>query len=439
MRRRPEQGRNTPDVPKRLYFDARLLTLVRMPSNAPSPRHVALALVAVAVVAAGVLALAPADSGADATAGQHIGHNASERLQSLEGLTATVETTLVRGNETDRTVRRVSMRPGTGEVRSEPVGGNGSVVVSNGTVMWLYDPADREATRLEVSGIRSTTDTQGERIERLFNRLNVSRAAAGESETAPPSPRLVPLPVVPAGPAAGAAPEGVNRTSFGVRYEGTDTVDGRETYVLTLTTGADGGANLESYTQRMYVDAEWFVPLRTHTEWTLDGERVTVTSVYRNVTFEPGLSDSVFRFDPPENVTVTEGPSVAVEAYDSVGALEENTSVSVPDPDVPPSFDLETARSTAGEGRSVSLQYANATSRLTVSKSVAANATNGTAGNVTGDGGERVTVGGQEGVYRQVATSRLVSWSCDGVRYTVSGTGVSRGLVLEVADSVGCG
>lgn len=133
-----------------------------MPSSASHLRHVALALVA---VAAGVLALAPADSGPDATADQHIGHNASKRLQALEGLTATVETTMGRGSETERTVRRVSMRPGTGEVRSEPVGGNGSILVSNGTVTWLYDPADREATRLEVSwscdGVRYTVSGTG--------------------------------------------------------------------------------------------------------------------------------------------------------------------------------------------------------------------------------------------------------------------------------------
>lgn len=425
-----------------------------MPSDALPVRRVALALTVVAVLAAGVLVFAPAG---ETDAQPHVGHDAADRLAALDGLNATVESTFVRGNETTHSVRRVSVRPGTGELRSVPVDGDGVVMVSNGSTMWLYRPADREVTRVGVGDAAAgAASRQGERIERLFNRLNVSPSAVDERETATASPRLVPLPVVPAGSPPGAGVDGaVNRTSYGVRYEGTDTVSGREVYVLALRPAGDGGGGGQfgNYTQRLFVDAEWFLPLRTHTEWTLDGEQIEATTVYRNLSFEPGLPDSLFQFDPPPGVEVSAGPGPTVTSYDSVSALRANTSVPVPDPDLPASFGLVRAQTTTGVGEAVSLRYTNATASLTVTASRVPNATrtNGTRTNATRTNitrtngtdalpdGERVSVGTETGIYRQVATSRVLTWSCGDVQYSVLGTGVSRDLVVELARSVGCG
>lgn len=423
-----------------------------MPSNAPPARNIALVVLALAVVVVGVVVLGPGATGDNGETGvEPIGQNASERLESLDGYAATVETTVVRGNETNRTVRRISARPGTGEFRSEPVDGNGSVFVSNGSVTWLYDPEAGEVTRFEGNGAGMGTATSGERVERLFTRLNISREAVDEPETAPVSPGFVPFPVVPSGAGVERVPPEVNRSGFGVQYNGTASVDGRETYVLTLgTPNSSGGgeAGLGNYTQRLYVDTEWFIPLRTEVAFSFDGQRVETTSVYRNVTFEPELAESLFEFDPPAGVTVTARTGPEVRSYESLAALRANSSLPVPDPEVPSSFSLETAQavngsfqSMNGSFQSVTLQYGNATSSLTVSKSTsvtATGATNDTAGNVTGSDGERVPIDGEEGVYRRFTTTRIVSWSCGDVQYTVSGDGVSRELVVEVAESVGC-
>jgi outer membrane lipoprotein-sorting protein len=421
-----------------------------MPSNSPSRAAVVVTVIALGVVVAGAVVLWPADAGGE-TAEPHIGHNASERLQSLDGLNATVETTLVRGNETTRSVREVSLRPGARMRRAEVVSGTGNgtgnrLVVSNGTATWIYDREASEVTKLSVSGSRGDTSTRGRRIEQLFNRLNISRSNADESESAPPSSGLVPLPTVPAGGGgdgaadAGPEPDAVGKRGFGVRYEGTGTVDGRETYVLTVTAqGGPSNGTFSNYSQTIHVDTEWFLPLRTHTEWRLDGHAFEVTTVYRNVTFEPGLSDSLFTFDPPADATVREVDGISISTYDSVSALRANVSAAVPEPAIPESFELTAARAAGDPVRSVTLQYANATSSISVQKTTFAG------GQPVSNGsellpGDPITVAGNDARYRQIATNKLVTWTCEGAghRYSVIGNGVTRDRLFDVAESVGC-
>lgn len=66
---------------------------------------VVVALLAVAVTAIGLVAFWPSE--AQQENGPPIGHNASERLASLDGVSATVETVVHYGNQTNRTVPRV--------------------------------------------------------------------------------------------------------------------------------------------------------------------------------------------------------------------------------------------------------------------------------------------------------------------------------------------
>lgn len=393
---------------------------------------VVVALLAVAVTAIGLVAFWPSE--AQQEHGPPIGHNASERLASLDGVSATVETVVHYGNQTNRTVQRVWMRPGTGEMRAEVLEGPGpDLTVSNGSVTWLYDHTENNVTRLDTSGSGTQVSMQGERIERLFTRLNVSREARDASKEAEITPSAAPLPSVPGGQSVSTpTPEASRADEYGVHYEGTDTVSGREVYVVTVRPKAvdEDAAVLEDYEQTMYVDTEWFYPLKVHTEWTGDNRSVEMSMTYRNVTFEPGLDDDRFEFEPPENATVVESDLSDVRTFDSVSSLRTATSMPVPTPDVPPSFEFDTGRVTAGTFESVSLEYANETATLTVS------VTNQTSDSESD--GQRLTVGGREVVYQQFGTSKLVSWECNGRTYSVSGTAVAESRLLDVTASIEC-
>ncbi|WP_340100156.1 hypothetical protein [Salinibaculum salinum] len=403
-----------------------------MPLGKSLPSIVFVAVLAVAVTATGLVAFWPAET--QQSAPEPIGQNASERLAELDGYVATVESSYAFGNESNRSVQRVWARPSTGERRVESIEGpTDSLVVSNDSVTWLYDREENNVTRLNTSGQPSASLTQAERIEQIFTRLNVTRDTDGQSTTVEVKPRAAPLPVVPSGESGVStpAPPVEAADEFGVRYEGTDTVAGREVYVISIrpTATADNATTLEEYKQTMHVDAEWFLPLETHIEWVSDDRRIESTTTYRNVTFEPGIDDDTFRFEPPENATIVDPGLPSVQTYDSVAELRANTELPIPDPDIDQSYELERAQLAPGEYRFASLRYTNETSVLTVSVD------NMTTTNVSG---EPVTVDGREVVYRQFGTTNSVVFECGDFGYSISGNAVSKDTLLEIVASIDC-
>ena len=167
-----------------------------------------------------------------------VGTNASERVAAIDGVEATVTTTIVRGNSTNRTVRRVKIRPSDGKVRSESAGASAAgpeLVVSNGSTTWRYD-SDRGTVRRTDTPTRQTVE--GDSIEQLFRQAQADET--GESTT---DWSVSPLPAVPPGretpsqpPASVTDPNG----TYNVSYEGTGTVDDRRVHILQITAVGNG-------------------------------------------------------------------------------------------------------------------------------------------------------------------------------------------------------
>jgi outer membrane lipoprotein-sorting protein len=309
--------------------------------------------------------------------------------------------------------------PGTERRRVELVEGSDGrydLTVSNGSTLWLYDRDRATVKRIPLSGRTGTS--RGERIEQLFASLNVTTRDGPTAVRA--GPTVSPLPVVPRAGGPTPAPGGVAR----VGYDGTATVDGREAYVLSVSAGTGAGA----YRQTLWIDTEWFYPLQKRTEWTDDGERVSVRTTVRNVTFDPDHPEAVFGFDPPESASVEAVGTPRTTTYGSVGTLQDETSIAVPEPNVPASFGLTYASQTEGQVRGVGLRYTNETSRLTVAKY---NRTVGT------DGDRQVRIAGRE-AQLTLGSPLSLSWTCGEFRYTVRGERVSVDRLVGVGRSVGC-
>jgi len=292
-----------------------------MPFDKPSTTTVAV-IVGVLAVAAGVGAVGLLTTGSEAS--PPVGHNASERYAELDGVTATVETTVERGGESNRTVRDVAMRPSAGQVRLKPTGDaatNDTVVVANGSTKWSYDPDTRLVSRTDAGAFSDRLQTRGERIERLFHRAVGSDGT--DSSPSDRTPGVSPLPAVPHAPDTPEAPA-TNRSDgqFAVTYDGTGTVAGREVHVLHLRPREGAETNV---TQTLWIDTEWFAPLKYRTEWVDDGESVTTTVEYRDVTFEPGLSQARFEYEPPETAAVVT-PDLGVNAADRIRSIDGLTA-----------------------------------------------------------------------------------------------------------------
>ncbi|MCG1002294.1 MULTISPECIES: outer membrane lipoprotein carrier protein LolA [Halobacterium] len=370
----------------------------------------------VAVVVAGALWMVTAPEAAS----RPIGMDASEQYAGIDGVTATETIVVERGNRTSRTVADVALRPGTDERRRTVVDGSVpyEVTVSNGSTMWLYDGDADHAKRVPLSETPDRGVARADRIERLFTALNVTEQSASTSAS---SPKLAPLPLVPS---ASSGPNDTDEASLGVQYDGTTTVGDREAYVLRIAPQSEGA----TYEQTLLVDTQRFFVLEQHTEWVEDGSSVSVTTTYTNVSFDPGLDDATFRFDPPANTTVERVNTPKTTTYEDAAALREATNVSVPTPELPASFRPTYTSETTGEVHGVGLRYVNETARITVSKY---NRT------FPADGDRTVSVGDHDAAVTYGATTS-VSWNCETYRYTVRGQGASTSVLVEVARSVAC-
>ncbi|WP_336034480.1 LolA family protein [Halobacterium yunchengense] len=375
------------------------------------------AAVAVLVAAAALLFAAPA-----APTGERIGADASEEFDAVDGLTATRTTVVERGDRTSETVAAVALRPGTDRRRTELLDGDRqhAVTASNGSVLWLYDEDADAVTRVPLAETPPGEATAGDRVERLFAALNVTRPTASASATV--EGPVAALPVVPEANGATDAPSATN-ARVGVTYEGTGAVDGREAYVLRIEPAASG-----AFEQTLWVDRETFFPLQRETSWSDDGTPVTVTTTYENVTVNPGLDADTFQFDAPADATVETLETPETTAFDGVADLRAATDAPVPALDLPPSFRLTYATETTGRVHGAGVRYANETALVTA-------ATYNRTAPVDGD--RTVSVHGREAVVDTGPTTS-VSWNCDDYRYTVRGRGVTADFLVSVARGVDC-
>ncbi|MCF2241225.1 outer membrane lipoprotein carrier protein LolA [Halobacterium salinarum] len=380
-------------------------------------------LVAVAVLAGGAVIGMTVLGGTQSGAGSpRIGANASGAYAGIDGVNATREKVVHRGPETYRSVARVSLRPGTDQRRitiRETTSRRHETIVENDSVMTMYDRDTGVVRRFEPAG---TTDprTFGDRVERLFERVNVTDRTASATADG-----VSPLPVVPVDTARRAT--GASHTAtLRLTYDGTTTVSGRSVYVLRLSATGDVGAAFE---QTLWVDTERFFPVQRQTSWVANGEPVTARTTYSDITFDPGVTDDTFTFSAPPNTTAKTYDTPNRTVYPSAQRLAAATEASVPEPTTPGSLRLVAATETTGRIHGVGLRYANDTASVTVAKYDRTYP-------VTGY--REIRVAGRNAAVA-VGPTTSISWNCATYRYTVRGSGVSLETLREVAASTACG
>jgi outer membrane lipoprotein-sorting protein len=394
-----------------------------MPLRARSP-VVVLALVAL-LVTSGCTAVPQLDGGGGPDL--PTGEAAADGYRSFDTVEATV-TTVVDDANTTTTRQHVVRDPSAGLFWQEtlaPEERAGDLVVSNRSVTWSYDASANEATRIDSSEFDAAADAYPDYLWRLFEALR------GDGDD-PSAVGVSPLPVVPSTPAP--TPDGESFRQFVVEYNGTTTVDGRTAHVVHME-ASDPGEEFAVLNQTLYLDAEYFYPLEQRSSYRFRGNVTTYTVTHSDVTFDPDVDPGRFRFDPPAGTNVSETTLPDSDVYDSRAALRANTSLEVPDPEVPAGFSLTGARRTVSSSMnytSVALTYENATGVLSVT-------TRNTTDVFTGLGdNETVDIDGRSATYREFGATRTVQWTCEGAYYAVSSNALSRSALLDVARSVTC-
>jgi len=403
-----------------------------LPGSEPLRRAV-LALVLIAAVGAVAVVVTDESASADGTENDSFpsGENVADRYAELDGVIGTMHQVTTRGNETNVSVRLIRARPGTPLRYVRTLNGTtdvGDVFASNRSLAWRYDSDENTATRMN-SSFAGTRD-RGEYVERLFARLDRTDVTPAPEGTE--TPGIAPVPRVPGGAAGVAA----NGTRFDVSYEGRATVAGREAYVLRVGTD-DENESATDLTRTLWIDTEWYFILGHRIEGTLDGEQFHTNVTFSNVTFNPDFDPGAFDYEPPADATIERSGTPQVQSYESVAALQADTEMIVPNPDLPRDFAFSAGRYlTLNRSRIVSLRYGNATSTVTVSK--ANRSFDAIIDDANASEGEPVQVGDRNATYQSFDISTVVRWECDGRGYSVRGRAIPRDLLLDIAESVEC-
>ena len=356
---------------------------------------------------------------------------ARERTESLETLTATVTTVRRVDGTTTRTVaentqrfdpigfrsRVVSVEPAN-ETRTTV----GDLTVTNASGTALYSPERGTLSYLTGPGNRNTNDSQESPYVDMI-------VAARTDEAIPrPTPGVPSLPRAPRSSASDD--ENASATSrehrVTVAYNGTETVDGRETYRLEVDP-VSPTASLKD--QTVWLDTEYLYPIEQRVEFVAFGDRYEYRTIHRNVTFNPSLPPDTFELDPaelPGDVTVT-----TFRSYESRTALAENVSMPVPDPDLPDGYELTRTTHRSDDPELVSLTYNvrddEQPIRLSVIRlgaDVDPRPRNGT-----------VRVGEQNATLSEFDGEPELRWRADGYAYSVSGP-VDEATLTRIARSV---
>ncbi|SFK60247.1 Outer membrane lipoprotein-sorting protein [Halogranum rubrum] len=349
--------------------------------------------------------------------------NVTERYDSLDAISGT-QTVEIRtnGTVTSRSVATVTLVPDTDRKRvrfHDGANRQHQLQVSNGSTLWLHDTDQNTVTVYQLTGPPTESST-APRIQGL-----VTAAGLTDDAGRPQSIGVSPLPVLPRH--TGVAPQVDANWSYGVEFVETDTVGGQDAYVLEIAPTSNQSE--AQYRQRLWFDTERFYPLRKQTSWTDDGTQRSVTTTYTNVTFDAEVSEDTFRPDIGDDTTVRRPEFPDREWYQSRADLRAQSSMSVPNPTVPPAFELVYATQTTGRIDGVGLSYVADGRELTVAKF---NYTLGI------DPDERdLTLDGRPASLDPGPTISL-SWDCNGYGYTVRGTGVETDQLVEVGRSVGC-
>lgn len=314
---------------------------------------------------------------------QSVADTVQHRIERIDGFSAVEESTITVGNETRTSRVRLWVDLAHGRVRSEtlaPERRAGDVMVVNDTAVLSYDASENTATRMNNSGLGTGASQLGSQLDTLFERYDVS-------------------------------------------YQGTERLDGQQTYRLRLTS-ANESRLATNLTMWVGTDSQFPLKIRYETSGVLNS---TATIRFRNVSINPGLSADRFTIDLPDGASVRT-PSFDVNTYDSRAALANATSGPVPHPEVPDGFEFQTGTRVGND--TVVEQYTNGTAPLLVRR---------TAGeeDVGTRGGESITVNGHEGRYRSAGRAGTVTWHCNGATYAVSG-GLSRSALRSVAASLDC-
>ncbi|PCR90621.1 LolA family protein [Natrinema ejinorense] len=292
----------------------------------------------------------------------------------------------------------------------------GSIIVTNRTTTWEYNPATNVADR-QYHPNKVDTDGTKRELEEL-------------------------------------------RSAYRLDYQGTETVDDRTAHVIetrppvedidrsiNLVVGdtefvipLDATENGEdmSVNRTVWIDDEYRYPIKERTSIADDEEtRYELAVTYQDLAIDEGIEEDTFTFLPPADATVvTDGPEPD-GVFDSRSAAATGLPYDLPDPDVPGPYVLD--RITVVE---MGDQYGGLTTTLwyndpnVIARELYVTVRESQRFRPTAPALEEIDLDGRTAYHRDEGV-RTIFWNCADLSYEVSSLRAETPL-LEIASSIDC-
>jgi len=270
----------------------------------------------------------------------------------------------------------------------EPAELAGTVMVTNGSTMWTYDPAKNQVTKMALPEDMPSEMDYTELVKNLLDENDIS-------------------------------------------LEGTEDVGGRSTYVIEATPKNESNREFISKT-RVWVDRENWMLLGTEM-YDADGNPM-VKVEYTDITFNTGIPDGEFILEVPAGAEVVE-TSLAdmIPEEMTLDEARANLTFDLRTPSyLPEGYEFNHVLVTGGEQEVVSLQYTNGDVRLYLSEWISDDTEQ--SGTMRGEP-EIVEINGTDGEFTSVFGMSALQWSADGIDYSLLGA-IEKNELVKVAESL---
>ncbi len=275
----------------------------------------------------------------------------------------------------------------------EPAELAGTVMVTNGSTMWTYDPAKNQVTKMALPEDMPSEMDYTELVKNLLDKNDIS-------------------------------------------LEGIEDVGGRSTYVIEATPKNESNREFISKT-RVWVDRENWMLLGTEM-YDADGNPM-VKVEYRDITFNTGIPDREFIFEVPAGAEVVETSLEDMMPKEmTLDEAKANLTFDLRVPSYLPDgygFDRATVFGDLyGNGQEmVSLQYTDGSGVLHLTERVSDDSDQSEP--AMGEP-KIVSINGTAGEFTSMFGMNTLQWSADGIDYSLSSGEFEKDELVKVAESL---
>lgn len=308
---------------------------------------------------------------------------------TVESLTGTLRLTIDTGETTNTTKAKIWVEP-PNNVRLKYISGpqEGTLIVSNQSTLWVYQPETNTALYYQSSEMRRGIVQQ---LQQTFQNLS------GE---------------------------------FTAEYKGQATVSGQETYVVSVQPTNESGPFAQLLkNQTVWLDQDTWFPIKQKVTATAGNETLTTTATYTTINDNASIPSERFTFEPPENATVRTIDFPTPTSVDSIQAAQRMVNFSIHEPQVSEKYDVRNASIISTDnGTTVTITYQSEAGTLVFTQSTAER---------SAAGEMNVSIGDFTGRYQTIAEQHVLQWNDTQFSYSLTGS-LSKPTLIRIAESIYC-